>query len=449
MGNEHKLTQACMGLGINMLEVSRFIKISDIPSAACWGFDKKKRENFIFINPRVIRFTLEEIQLILRHEILHYVGYRGVRGAKNVQLDNICLDIAVNKILTLAYEKEMKSLCRKIYAEESRGTILALAQPHLTANSFRDKELGEFWEDIWMKKGIPSPSALYYRLVFHLDSIREEVYTLNPFGDSSTNNGSHIILRGVPEEGEIDGDKFDGVEKNQLERIIEDGPWSSKGAFSSQVSEMFSEILVEKRAFDMGTVSDFIERLEIREKLNEVSSSIIKALDGASSCQLYPYQLTRLGVIYAACGISKIVPIFWNKRPEAKKNKVAIYIDTSPSMDEFKEEEVFLVNELKDSFPTKIYVFAGDVQEISAEDFAQGKYPSGYSTSFDVIVQHLLASDYDAGVVFTDGESSIDTSIQEEFSSNSKRLFTVYFTSNGRPTSDLDQISEQSLTVNL
>ena len=111
----------------------------------------------------------------------------------------------------------------------------------------------------------------------------------------------------------------------------------------------------------MRGISDFIERLDIRQKLNEVSISMIRALDGASSCQLYPYPLSRLGIIYMAWGISKIVPIFWNKTPEAKKNKLAIYIDTSPSMDSFKEEEVFLVNELKDSLPSRIYAFAGDV----------------------------------------------------------------------------------------
>ncbi len=448
MINRHKLIRACMGLGINMLEVSHFVEISNEVSVACWGFDKKRKENFIYLNPRVLRLSFKEIGLILRHEILHYAGYKGVAGAKDIELVNISLDIVINKILTLSYEKEMRSLARKIYPEESRNTILALAEPHLTCDAIKIKELKGIWKDIWMKKEIPSPSSLYYQLLFHLDELKG-VFLINPFGVDNNNGSSHLALREFPEGLKVKEDKFSKLEKDEINRIIEKVPWNSKSGFSNQVSEIFSHLLIGKRTFDVKNISDVIQRLEIRQKLNEVSSSMIKALDGASSCQLYPYELSRLGVIYMACGISKIIPIFWNKTPETRKKRLAIYIDTSPSMDSFKEEEVFLVNELKDSFPTKIYVFAGEVEEISAEDFAQGKYPSGYSTSFDVVVQHLLASDYDAGVVFTDGESSVDASIQEEFSSSSKRLFTVYFTSNGRPTSDLDQISEQSLTVNL
>ncbi len=449
MRNEHKLIQALRSLGINMLEVSQFVELSDEVVLACWGFDKRKKENFIYLNPKVLRFSLQEIQLILRHEILHYAGYRGVAGAKDKGLVNLSLDVAVNKILTLAYEREMKSLSRKIYPEETRNTVLALVQPHLTINAIEVKELKETWKDIWLKCEVPSPSSLYYQLLFHCDAEKEKIYLLNPFAGVNPNNGSPILLREVPEGAKVKEDKFAKLEKDELETIMEKVPWNSKGAFSNQVSEIFSHILAGKRAFNMRDISDFIERLDIRQKLNEVSSSMIRALDGASSCQLYPYQLSRLGVIYMACGISKIVPIFWNRTPESRKNRLAIYIDTSPSMDSFKEEEVFLVNELKDSFPTRIYAFAGDVKEISVEDFAQGKYPRGYSTSFDSVVQHLLASGYDAGVVFTDGESSVDTSIQKEFSSSAKRLFTVYFSSNGQPTSNLDHISEESLTVSI
>jgi len=449
MINRHKLIEACMGLGINMLEVSRFVEISEEPTIACWGFDKRSKENFIYINPKVLRFSSFEIQLILRHEILHYAGYREVKGARDTELLNIALDIVINKILTLSYKKEMKSLSRKIYPEKSKNTILILTQPHLTVEAIKVKELEEIWKDIWMKKEIPSPSSLYYQLLFHHDGEEKEIFLINPFGTAANNNGSSIILRGVPEGIKMDEDKFAKLEKDELNRIIEAVSWNSKDAFSDQMSEIFSQSLIGKKAFDVKNISDFIERLEIRQKLNEVSGSMIKALDGRSSCQLYPYQLSRLGIIYIACGVSKIIPIFWNKTPENRKNKLAIYIDTSPSMDSFKEEEIFLVNELKESFPTRIFAFAGDVWEISAEDFAQGKYTSGYSTSFDVVVQHLLNSDYDAGIVFTDGYSSVDKSIQKEFRSSSKRLFTVYFISDTHPASDLDDISEQSLTVNV
>ena len=125
-----------------------------------------------------------------------------------------------------------------------------------------------------MKKEIPSPSAIYYRLLFHADSIREEVYVLNPFGNGKAESGTDIFLREITQEKKVDDDKFEELEKEQLKRIVQDGPWKSKDAFSTEVTEMFSHILVDKRAFDIGAVSDFIKRLDVRDKLNEVSTNI-------------------------------------------------------------------------------------------------------------------------------------------------------------------------------
>ena len=449
MIRKEKLTEACKGLGINMLEVSRFVKISEEPLIACWGFDKIKKENFIYINPKVLRFSIDQIQLILRHEILHWAGYREVKGANDVNLLNIALDITINKILTLSYEKKMKLLSRKIYPEETKNTILVLAEPHLTPEAIEIKELKEIWENIWLKEEIPSPASVYYKIFLEHNGEKErEIWLLNPFG-TVKNNGSGILLRSIPEGINIDEDKFAKIEEHELNKIMEAMPWNLKSGFSNQMSEIFSLVLVGKKAFNLKKISSFIRRLETRQKLDEVSGNMIKSLDGRSSSQLYPYQLSRLGIIYVACGISKIIPIFWNKLPETRKNKLAIYIDTSPSMDSFKEEESFLVDELKEYFPTKIFAFAGDVWEISAEDFAQGKYMSGYSTSFDVVVEHIVNSDSDVGIVFTDGYSSISSENKKEFKDSRKRLFSVYFSEDDNIESDLDEISERKMIVNV
>jgi len=105
-----------------------------------------------------------------------------------------------------------------------------------------------------------------------------------------------------------------------------------------------------------------------------------------------------------------------------------------------------MIERLKDYFPTKIYCFANEIEEISVEDFSQGKYKEGYSTSFDEVISHLLDSEFDAGVVFTDGYSSINSENEDRFRQNRKRLFTVYFGQDGI-SSDLDKLSEQTLTI--
>ncbi len=430
-----KLVKACSCLGINLLEISRFVQISDVPDIACWGFDKEKKENFIFINPKTLRFSLESIQIVLKHEILHYAGYREIGGAKDRELANIALDISINKILTITYKKKMKALCGRIYPETSRKTIVSLARPDLCLNEINEK-LKDLWKEIWEREEIPSPDSLYYKLLFHKEGIS---IGGNPF-TASENAG--IVLRDMPANGE---DKFEKIEKEALEKVISD---SQEGKlFSKQISRMFSRILVGKEGVDTKNIESFIQRLRTKQQLDDTASRMINALDGSSKIQVYPYQLSRLGLVYLACGVSKVLPLYWNKVPESRKPKLAIYIDTSPSMENYQKMEVFLVDELKDYFPTKIFAFAGDVTEINTKDFASGNYEEGYSTDFDVAIAHLLDSEFDAGIIFTDGYSSIGYENEAKFRADRKRLFTVYFTENGRPSSDLDELSEEVMVI--
>ena len=149
-----------------------------------------------------------------------------------------------------------------------------------------------------------------------------------------------------------------------------------------------------------------------------------------------------------ACGVSDKVPIFLNRTPDAHKSRLAVYIDTSPSMESYQEKEVFLIDRLKEYFPTKVHSFAHDVKEISLDDFANGNYEEGYSTSFDAVIEHMLGSHFDAGIIFTDGFSNVDSNNEQAFKKSRKRLFTVYFSDHDQVDSELDQICEKTITVN-
>lgn len=429
-----KLVKACSSLGINLLEISKFVQISEVPDIACWGFDKERKENFIFINPKTLRLPLNLIQLILKHEILHYAGYKEIAGAKNRELTNITLDISINKILAISSKNKMKALCRRIYPDSSKKNIIALARPDLCLYEISEK-LKELWKEIWEREEVPSPSSLYYKLLFHIEIGIEG----NPF---TGRKNDKILLRDIPVDGE---DKFEKIEKDLLDKIIFDS--GNAKAFSKQLSRIFSKILVEKEEFDTRDIKSFIQRLKARQQLDNTASKMIDALNGNSKFQVYPYQLSKLGLVYLACGVSKILPLYWNKFPESKRPKLAIYIDTSPSMESYQEMEVFLVDELKEYFPTKIFAFAGNITEISTKDFASGNYEQGYSTDFDAPISHLLDSEFDAGIIFTDGYSSINSENKEKFKAGKKRLFTVYFTENGKSSSDLDELSEEVMVI--
>ncbi|PIU51046.1 hypothetical protein COS91_06600 [Candidatus Desantisbacteria bacterium CG07_land_8_20_14_0_80_39_15] len=436
----HKLVEACSGLGINLLDAAKYVRISDLPQIACWGHDESTGEYYIFVNPKILRFPVELIQIVLRHELLHHAGYNDMRGATDRDLYNVCLDIAVNRILTLAYEKQMKAICRRMYPQESINTILTLGRPDINPEQIEDENLKCLWKEIWENPQVPSPSSLYYRLLFMKGDRGQK---LNPF---SGRKDKEIIFRMKPVEDKEGKDKFEtlakGTIKGMLDKVME------RSAFSRELSKVFRKILVGKEGVDIDGVSNFIRRLDTRQQLDATASRIINSLNGRPQNQLYPYRLSKLGLVYVACGITKILPLYHNLVPEGRKPRLGIYIDTSPSMDEYKKMEVFLVDKLKEDFPTTIYAFSGSVQEITTKEFAEGDYPSGYSTSFDSVVEHLCDNTYDAGVVFTDGESGIYEKNKNKFKASHKKLFTVYFTNDGdKPTSDLDEISIESMAI--
>ncbi|GAH56661.1 unnamed protein product, partial [marine sediment metagenome] len=208
-------------------------------------------------------------------------------------------------------------------------------------------------------------------------------------------------------------------------------------------------ILVQaKDGIDDKAVGRFIESLNLRREMTDAIDPLIREASSSSLRQLYPLKLSRLGVIWIACGISDLIPFYYNRTPENQKLSVAVYVDTSPSMNEFKENEVWLIDKLKESFPTDIFVFSGSVEEVSTKDFALGKYPQGYSTSFDAVVEHFLKEKDDFALVFSDGCSSVSEENKNKFKISRKKLYSIYFSTwDNNVTSDLDSISSSSISL--
>lgn len=429
-----KLIQACKDLGLNLLDIAKFVQMSELPRVACWGYDLERKRHFIYINPKVLRLSVEHVRLILKHEILHYAGYRNLEHARDFRKANIAFDIVINKILTMAHEREMKALCRRIYPPETKNNVLVLARPDVHPDEMKAYKV--LWQGIWNNPEIPSPASLYFQITSPLHTEDDPFYI-------RTVISTKILFRKIADNSE-DG-QLDILASKTIDNVS--NALVENGFSATRFSAAFKQIFVTKKSLESSSVEEFISRLGSRQKLEETSARIISALDNRTLRQLYPYELSRVGMICVACGVTDKVPIFWNKTPESQKDKLAIYIDTSPSMECYKEKEVFLIDRLKGYFPTRVYCFAHDVKEISLDDFANGYYEAGHSTSFDAVIEHLLNSDYDACVVFTDGFSYVNSQNEHKFKQTGKRLFTVYFSNNGDVVSALDKVSEQTMTV--
>jgi hypothetical protein len=431
---QEKLVQACRGLGLNLLEIAQFVQVSDEPVVACWGYDTTKGENYIYINPLVLKLPADHVRLILRHEILHYAGYKNLQHARDFLKANLAFDVVINKILTMAYEPVMKALCRRIYASGSLHTVIALARPDVNPGELRTYRA--LWKEIWNNPEVPSPASVYYRITKPVKAGN------NPFAAVVVVN-SHVLYRQIPD---CHKDRaFDKLAENAVEQVRNDV--KNKGFSTTRLDEAFHQVFVRKTSFDCESIEDFISRISSRQTIEDACNRIIAALTTSSMCQLYPYQLSRLGMVYLVCGVSDKVPIFWNRLPESGRSRLAVYIDTSPSMDGYQDREVFVIDRLRGYFPTQVFCFAHSVKEISLDDFAEGGYEEGYSTSFDAVVEHLVQSTYDAGIIFTDGDSDVNPENRECFRQSRKRLFAVYFSSNGEISSELDGLCEQTMTV--
>lgn len=527
MSLNFKLIKAAAGLGLNYSEIKDLLQVSSEVKIASWVFYKETKETQILVNPKVLKFPLYLIRLILRHEILHYAGYYEVGRFENNDLMNIMLDVAINRILHLAYPKQMETLSKRIYSEESKKTVLALAQPHLgkekdtsVLNEVRKlkPKIRDAYREIWGSEEVPSPMSLYYQ--FLLDPTKK-AKEQNPFGyqgkEEETDSGEksrksptsgdaktkrkaspkktpkdtekdtdETPARKVPKDAEKDMDetppkktfsrkipenikdtkdkdskdkKLLGHARNQIGEIKREVLYSRDyyqrqakiNAFSNMASKLFQKILVKtKSGMDVKQVSDFINRLNIRRELEEALDPLMTEASASSRRQLYPYKLSRLGTIYAACGISDLIPFFWNQTPESHKLSVAVYVDTSLSMSWAKEYEVFLIDKLKEVFPARIIVFSGSVQEISTKEFAQGTYPAGSSTCFNAVVEDFLQRKEDFALVFTDGQSSVSLDNKRRMKESKKRLFALYFDSyDSDITSDLDIIAANTMTLKL
>ncbi len=514
----YKIMKAALEMGLNYNDIPDMIEENEDVPIAAWGIHKVTKVSKLFVNPKIAKYPLKQIQLILRHEVLHYAGYQDLGKLGNDELENIVLDITINRILSFPYPKDMNKLCKRIYPPETKKTILALAQSHLIEDqefhtgvnchvwadgktkTKEDEKILDLYNEVWMESEVPSPLSLYYRL-FQGGKCKEK----SPFAESGDGKKKHkdekqkggspgasgsqgkpgsskpegkeeskpgpeegdIIFREMPEldedetEQKVKDKALREQAKNQIDKMKDDCMYArgrsfseSRAAtksFSNATSEMFKEVLVKAEdGIDDREVSQFIDSLNLQKEMTDAIDPLIREASSSSIRQLYPLKLSRLGIIYMACGITDLIPFYYNQTPESQKLSVAIYVDTSPSMDEFKENEVWLMDKLKESFPTNIFVFSGSVEKVSTKEFALGKYPQGYSTSFDAVIEHFLEEKDEFALVFSDGESSVSEENKEKFRDSNKKLYSIYFSNwQDKVETDLDEIAASAITLKI
>lgn len=433
-----KIHQAMTRLGFSFMDAIVLVRYDISAETAYWSYDAETAEEHICVGPIIAAMDISSIEMVLRHEFLHRSTYHGFNERfADRQMLNIVQDVCINRLLYEAYPEKMEKLSLQVYPAEAKKTVIALAD--CTADPrMLCPELGQLWRYIWEKNdqgnfASLNPSALYYRLVelrallmLEIPASLSLVFAEHkPFPSgtaSSMDRALGEILKGI-------GDNLPGI---------------------SDAGAMMNTYLSTEYHFNGDKVVSFFESLAVDRLFSETRTDLAEIVRELS---YDPYILrpSRREITFMSLGYSGMLGYYHNIHTDIKpvRLKIIFYVDVSGSM-----EGYFAVvhHFLKAVFnvPLGIRIFDTSVREIPVEDYISGRFRVGGGTSFDRVVENLVAdADVGAGVIFTDGQGSVEPVLQQQFRRSGKQLDVVYFVEPGTTMvqSPLDSLTTRKLVM--
>ncbi len=472
-----KLAKACSELSISWLDAQRVLEIVEpgdekrlgvprIPSIAAWIHGRGRDR--IMINLDCKGFTYNQMRLVVMHESLHRCGLASTHLAnKHAELANIVFDAIINKILFNS-SVGFDNCIGRIYKPELVGNgLLRLVLPGThherakcsTGDRYRypptppgptgewarmdntalslyaefepiDPKYKDIHDAVWKSHEMPNAMSIFYRLLATATEIEVIKYSIeNPFG------GRYIEPRDGQDAGEAqDGDAQeeaqeldDGTVSDDIQKIAKDNEkyFSADRAYCNEQTSVFRKLFINPEDVETAAMKQFILQLETQQKMNKFLDDISIFADQFTRDPYVIYP-TAETITMMAAGITDLTRMFYNNSG-SQLSTFAAYIDTSPSMDPFRNKMVGMVGNIMDILPTDIYTFGGSVHECNTEKFVKGEYERHMSTYFNCVVEHLIEEDMEGAVIFTDGYSDVTPEWQEKFRKAGKKMFAVYF----------------------
>jgi hypothetical protein len=449
---ERMVERAVLRLGLTFAETSALVVLSPGEEHASWQRDEASGVELLVLGPTVSRMDVGTVEMVLRQQILHRSMYHGFgEQYRDRELADLCLEICINRLLCEGYGDAMRKACAAIYGRPPwAGTGAMLASP--TADPVAlPPGLSELWTEIWRRDSDGTlaplnPASLYYRLV------------------RLRNSGSLDQCRGTcrsPGAGQAQGQgdpppkqppqRKPGGSAPRLERLVgcvatDLNRSLPRGSSLGRALAQYSVVPVQLGTDD---VEAFLQRMAVRKLQQETASKILEPLARRILVQPYPAFPTRLGLVYQLCGVSDAFGLYWNREVfnVGAKLAVGIYLDVSGSMIPHFPIVAGFVQVLKE-VPLRLRSFDTEVRELDADDLAAGRVVGGGGTDFDAPIRDLLgAREVEAGVLFTDGEASLDPALGQQLRRARKRLYVVYIVDRALGQSPLDRYATSTITV--
>ena len=432
-------------MGLSFIDCVGFIEYDKNAETAYWSYNRNTGEESIHIGPEVASLGNESLEMVLRHEILHRSTYHGFfEKYEDAQLSNITLDICINRLLFEAYPGKMKKLSETIYPEESKETIIALADCSAGTVKLTD-ELSKLWSHIW-KKNISgsfnsiNPTSLYYRLT----TLRSKIPSLFDFSHSPKNP---LIYYG--------DDKIPAKLSDKTGKIIGDIIRNTNKSFPSGSSSGAELSTYSISSIDFGTsdIDKFLRSIHVRRIADNLVNKISEPWKIETRVQAYPVYPTRKGFIFTALGLSEAFSLYYNQdiSDSGARMTIGLYMDVSGSMTDYYKILAHIITTFKE-FPLKMKAFDTRVFEVDIEEVLAGRIIGGGGTDFDKpILDFVEDNEIEAGVLFTDGEAVVSNKVCKKLKASSKRLYVVYFVASGSNqfSSNLDKYSYENIYIDV
>lgn len=432
---EGKIHQALTRLGISFLDAMSIVAYDPEAQTAYWSYEIATGKQRICVGPTIASMDISSIEMVLRHEFLHRATYNGFHERfEDSNLLNVVEDVCINRLLFEAYPEKMTKLSMQVYSEEAKKTIIALADCSADPGLL-DKSTGNLWKHVWEPDELGNfnplnPTSLYFRLVEIRDTVDIQIVFEIPIF------APHSDLPPLSDEM-----------REKINTVLASIAGNLVGTGSSTV--MMNTLIDTGFQFDTSKITRFMQSLRVDTLVSAVRNDLIETSYRTFTAP-YPMFPSRLGLIYSLTGISELTGLYNNiqKIEQPVQLKLCFYVDVSGSMEEFFKYTHHFVKAVFD-IPLKVRIFDTSIRDISVEEYTRGEFSVGGGTDFDIVLEDLMQDDsIGAGLMFTDGEATVDPNLIRAFQRSGKKLHIVYFTSNNSlPDSMLNSVCSQTLVM--
>lgn len=443
-----RLSRAVISMGLTYLDCMDILEYEEDCESAYWSYDPKTKKEKIVLGQDFVSLPPAQIQMALRHEVLHRTTYNGfAQRFHNSQLANIVFDTCINRMLYISFPEEMKELASRVYSLDTHSTILCLANP-IASMELIPEEFKNLWSFIWMRNEFGNynyftSTSLYYRLEISYESIKQFI------PDDNISGGSILSCRGGC--GDNHKSKKDSDNSSKESKVEKDINRSNNDTFNKLgncafegLNPGYGEDIFEHSVVPievgMNEVKKFLNRIMATKIASKVLSELKSEDKYTDKFRPYPLFPTRKGMIYLLSGISQIMSLYHNRITDINYSKLAlgIYIDMSGSMQDYFPILPIFVKHLK-SYPLKIKGFTNILYDLNIDEIMKGTIKGGGGTDFNPIFEDLLTDKVlHAGLIITDGEADISPENIKRFKASEKKLYQILFSDKSKdPLSSL------------